>query len=396
MFKSDLVMRKLFAILSVLVLCLTLSGQTVDDHKNRKARLEREIEILDKQIAANANKRDSKLSELELVRKKVSNRKALLAETDAEIKRYSNRIYQTQKQINAIQARIDTLSDHYSRLVLSAYKNRDARLWYMYMLASDNIAQAFRRFGYFRNLSTQINSEARNIVELKKELEGEKDKITSLKKEAEKIRVARVAELEKLKKEESASNAVVKQLAKDRRRYEAQLASKKKEVLALNKELARLVAEAMKPKSGKTDKPDQAAVQLSAEFSKNKGKLPWPAEGPVVDHFGQRFHPVYKNLKLPPKNGIEIALDSGTEIRSVFDGVVKQIMVQPGYNMCIIIQHGNYFSFYCRLKSTSVKAGDKVKVGQKIGIVDTMNGETRLHFEVWSGSKPQNPLLWLR
>ena len=396
MFKSDLVMRKLFAIVSVLVLCLTLSGQTVDDHKNRKARLEREIEILDKQIAANANKRDSKLSELELVRKKVSNRKALLAETDAEIKRYSNRIYQTQKQINAIQARIDTLSDHYSRLVLSAYKNRDARLWYMYMLASDNIAQAFRRFGYFRNLSTQINSEARNIVELKKELEDEKDKITSLKKEAEKMRVARVAELEKLKKEESASNAVVKQLAKDRRRYEAQLASKKKEVLALNKELARLVAEAMKPKSGKTDKPDQAAVQLSAEFSKNKGKLPWPAEGPVVDHFGQRFHPVYKNLKLPPKNGIEIALDSGTEIRSVFDGVVKQIMVQPGYNMCIIIQHGNYFSFYCRLKSTSVKAGDKVKVGQKIGIVDTMNGETRLHFEVWSGSKPQNPLLWLR
>ena len=396
MFKSDLVMRKLFAILSVLVLCLTLSGQTVDDHKNRKARLEREIEILDKQIAANANKRDSKLSELELVRKKVSNRKALLAETDAEIKRYSNRIYQTHKQINAIQARIDTLSDHYSRLVLSAYKNRDARLWYMYMLASDNIAQAFRRFGYFRNLSTQINSEARNIVELKKELEDEKDKITSLKKEAEKMRVARVAELEKLKKEERASNAVVKQLAKDRRRYEAQLASKKKEVLALNKELARLVAEAMKPKSGKTDKPDQAAVQLSAEFSKNKGKLPWPAEGPVVDHFGQRFHPVYKNLKLPPKNGIEIALDSGTEIRSVFDGVVKQIMVQPGYNMCIIIQHGNYFSFYCRLKSTSVKAGDKVKVGQKIGIVDTMNGETRLHFEVWSGSKPQNPLLWLR
>ena len=85
MFKSDLVMRKLFAIVSVLVLCLTLSGQTVDDHKNRKARLEREIEILDKQIAANANKRDSKLSELELVRKKVSNRKALLAETDAEI-----------------------------------------------------------------------------------------------------------------------------------------------------------------------------------------------------------------------------------------------------------------------------------------------------------------------
>ena len=393
-------MRKLLSLIFCITAALALSkpaiSQSVDAQKEKKARLEKEIAIIDKQLAKVSSQSSSKLTELELVRKKIENRKELLREADALVRHYDDRIYKAQRQINMLQSRVDTLSDHYSRLVRSAYKNRDTRLWYMYILSSDNISQAFRRFGYFRNLSSQINEDARKLKQAQKELQKEKEAMRGLKSEAESVRQARAAELEKLKQEEAGVDSVVRQLNKDKKKYQAQLASKKKEVEALNKQLAKAVASAMKGKSGKADKTDPEAVRLSAEFAKNKGKLPWPAAGPVVDHFGERYHPVYKNLKLPPKNGIEIALDPNTEVKSVFDGVVKQIIVQPGYNICVIVQHGNYFSFYCRLKSTSVKAGDKVRTGQTIGIVDTMNSQTRLHLEVWQGSKPQNPLSWLR
>ena len=393
-------MRKLLSLIFCITAALALSkpaiSQSVDAQKEKKARLEKEIAIIDKQLAKVSSQSSSKLTELELVRKKIENRKELLREADALVRHYDDRIYKAQRQINMLQSRVDTLSDHYSRLVRSAYKNRDTRLWYMYILSSDNISQAFRRFGYFRNLSSQINEDARKLKQAQEELQKEKEAMRGLKSEAESVRQARAAELEKLKQEEAGVDSVVRQLNKDKKKYQAQLASKKKEVEALNKQLAKAVASAMKGKSGKADKTDPEAVRLSAEFAKNKGKLPWPAAGPVVDHFGERYHPVYKNLKLPPKNGIEIALDPNTEVKSVFDGVVKQIIVQPGYNICVIVQHGNYFSFYCRLKSTSVKAGDKVRTGQTIGIVDTMNSQTRLHLEVWQGSKPQNPLSWLR
>lgn len=393
-------MRKLLSLIFCITAALALSkpaiSQSVDAQKEKKARLEKEIAIIDKQLAKVSSQSSSKLTELELVRKKIENRKELLREADALVRHYDDRIYKAQRQINMLQSRVDTLSDHYSRLVRSAYKNRDTRLWYMYILSSDNISQAFRRFGYFRNLSSQINEDARKLKQAQAELQKEKEAMRGLKSEAESVRQARAAELEKLKQEEAGVDSVVRQLNKDKKKYQAQLASKKKEVEALNKQLAKAVASAMKDKSGKADKTDPEAVRLSAEFAKNKGKLPWPAAGPVVDHFGERYHPVYKNLKLPPKNGIEIALDPNTEVKSVFDGVVKQIIVQPGYNICVIVQHGNYFSFYCRLKSTSVKAGDKVRTGQTIGIVDTMNSQTRLHLEVWQGSKPQNPLSWLR
>ena len=83
-------------------------------------------------------------------------------------------------------------------------------------------------------------------------------------------------------------------------------------------------------------------------------------------------------------------------VKAVFDGVVKQIVVMPGYNQCVLVQHGNWFSFYCKLQNTVVKAGDKVRTGQVIGIVDTINGDTQLHFQIWQKQTPQNPELWLR
>ena len=111
---------------------------------------------------------------------------------------------------------------------------------------------------------------------------------------------------------------------------------------------------------------------------------------------GQRFHPVFTTVKLPFNNGINIAMASGAEVKAVFDGEVRQIVVMPGYNKCVLVQHGNYFTFYCKLKYCSVKAGDKVKTGQKIGSVDTIAGQTELHFQVWKEQTPQNPEQWLR
>jgi len=371
------------------------SAQDTRAQEEKKARLEREIAIIDRQLAENASQSSSMLSDLTLIRKNISNRKALVAEADAKVRRINDSIYITQKEINRLQARVDTLTSHYSRLVLSAYKNRDARIWYMYMFASDNLGQAFRRFGYFRNLSTHMKNEARTIRTMQDELAVRKDELAKMKASAEAVKKERVQELEKLRRDEAKADGVVKKLQKDRKKYQNQLAAKKKEVNALNREIARIIASAMTVDSKKKEKKP-VDLKLDGEFSKNKGKLPWPADGPVVSGFGKHFHPVYKNLELPPNNGVDIALAKGTQVCSVFDGVVAQVIVMPGYNQCVLVQHGNYFTLYCKMKNLLVVQGDKVKTGQALGTIDTINGQTQLHFEIWKGKNPQNPENWLR
>lgn len=372
-------------------------SQNTKAQEARKARLQKEIEIIDSQLRTNASKSSSALNRLALVRKKMDARKELLEESDRQIAGFTKAIGVMEKEIKAAQQRLDTLSEYYTRLVRSAYKNRNTKVWYMYILASDNLGQAFRRYGYLRDLSAQMKVQAEKIIEAKATLESEKASLQELKKEAEAVRKERAEEVARLQAEETDSRNLVNQLERNRKKYQGELDRKRREVDALNREIERIIRNAMGgSKSGKASGSKEIDIKLANEFKANKGKLPWPVEGPVVDRFGQNYHPVYTKIKLHFNNGINIAVSPGTGVKAVFDGVVKQIVVMPGYNKCVLIQHGDYFSFYCKLGSVSVKAGDKVKTGQEIGTVDTMNGETQLHFQIWSGRTPQNPEIWLR
>ncbi len=390
-----------------IILIITFAGaggyvgysQDTSAQEARKVRLEKEIAILDGQLRANASKSSSALSKLTLVSRKVASRRELVNESDKQISAYSKSIASKEKEIARNQARLDTLSLYYNKLVRSAYKNRDSKVWYMYILASDNVGQAFRRYGYLRDLSKQMNIQAGKIKEVQAELEEDREKLSELKKEAESIRSRRVAEMNALKAEEDEARDIVNQLNRSKRTYQQQLNRKRSEVNALNREIERIIRNAMdgtgkSASKGKTRKPID--YTLAKEFESNKGKLPWPSDGPVIDRFGEHYHPVYTNVKLPFNNGISIAVPQGESIKAVFDGEVKQIVVMPGYNKCVLVQHGSYFSFYCKLKDVFVKAGDKIKTSQAIGTVDTINGDTQLHFQIWSGKTPQDPEIWLR
>ncbi len=100
---------------AVLVL-LTLSaaaakGQDISEQESKKAKLEREIAILDKQLSDASSKSMDIVSKIDYIEKKISNRKALVAESDKEIRKYNDQITATQREINKLQARINTLSD---------------------------------------------------------------------------------------------------------------------------------------------------------------------------------------------------------------------------------------------------------------------------------------------
>ena len=213
-------MRRILEISLLFIAFLSFGGkayaQDVSAQESKKAKLEREIAIIDRQLAENASQSSTMLSDLNLIRRKISNRKALVAEADKQVRLYNDSIYLTNREINRLKVRIDTLTSHYSRLVRSAYKNRDARVWYMYMFASQNLGQAFRRFGYFRTLSSQMKSEARKIKDMQDELGRKKERLSQLKKEAEVIKNARQKEVDELRKDEAKSDSVVKRLQKDR------------------------------------------------------------------------------------------------------------------------------------------------------------------------------------
>ena len=396
--------RFLPIVLGLLLLGAAASAQDTRRQESRKAQLEKEIAAINKQLRDNAQAGSRALTDLALVRRKIAARQELIVESDREIRALDDSMKVKQKEIDRLQARHDTLSLYYNRLVRSAYKNRDSRVWYMYILSSENIGQAVRRFGYLRGLSRNMSDQARRIQETAALLEVEKERLLTLKEEAQVLRNQRQADVDALRAEEGESASLVARLEKDRKKYQNDLKKKNREVEALNREIAEIIRKATaKPKSSgkstsKGGKTTSTAVDetLSKNFAANKGRLPWPVEGTVIESYGQHYHPVYKNVKLPFNNGVTLAVARGTQAKAVFDGTVSQVVVIPGYNQCVLVQHGSYFTFYCKLKTVGVRAGDKVKTGQVLGVVDTISGEDQFHFQLWQERTPQNPENWLR
>ena len=396
--------RSLPVVLGLLLMGAAVSAQDTRRQETRKAQLEKEIAAINRQLKDNARSSSRALTDLSLVRRKIAARQELIAESDREIQALNDSMLVRQREIDRLQARHDTLSLYYNRLVRSAYKNRDSRIWYMYILSSDNIGQAVRRFGYLKGLSRNMSEQAKHIQETAAALELEKERLAGLKADAQALRNQRQSDVDALRSEEGENASLVARLEKDRRKYQQDLQKKNREVEALNREIAEIIRKATaKPKSSGNAKKSggkttSTAVdeKLSNSFAANKGRLPWPVEGTVIESYGQHYHPVYKNVKMPFNNGVTLAVARGAQVHAVFDGAVTQVVMIPGYNQCVLVQHGSYFTFYCKLKSVSVKAGDQVKTGQVLGTVDTISGEDQFHFQLWKERNPQNPENWLR
>lgn len=396
-------MKKFILILLVALLGVSARGQKTSSMKkleSQRAQLEKEIAILNRQLKENLSAREQALSSLTLVRTKISAREKLIAGCDQTLRVLDDSIRTCKGELDRLQARHDTLSAYYARLVRGAYKNRDSRMWYMYVLASESIGQGFRRFGYLRSLAAEMSSQATRIRETAAAMQVEKDRLESLRADAAAVRSQIVRERSKLRAEEDESNRLVQKLGKDRKKYQKQLQEKNRQKEALNKKIADLIRQQSQKQqsTGKKGKTTSTAVdtKLSNEFASNRGRLPWPVEGAVVETFGKHKHPIYQNVDLPQNNGVTLAVKKGTQAKAVFNGTVTQIVVLPGYNQCVLVNHGEYFTLYSKLGTVAVKSGDKVKTGQVIGTVDTIAGEDLFHFELWHGTTPQNPENWLR
>ena len=401
-------LRILTALAVLLLSGALLQAQDTSKQESRRAALRKEIAQLEQQLKENASKSNNAMTELKLVRKQVATRRELVAESEREIRALSDTIAVRQQAAKRLRERLEAMEAHYRRLVRNAYKNRDARVWYTYLLSSKNLGQASRRYAYLRDLSATMNTQARRLQEMRSTLEDDLARLTMLKEEAESVRKAREQDLQSLRQEELRSDRLVANLQKDKNRYQKELNTKRKQVEALNREIERIIAQAVEEARKKeaaakqqgnrqsSTKSTQQDIKLSGEFAANKGKLPWPADGPIVERFGKHNHPVYTTLVMPANNGVNIGLSADAEVQAVFDGEVKRIIVMPGYGRCILVQHGAYFTFYCKLGHVDVKNGDKVKTGQTLGRIDTIDGQTELHFEVWKEKEPENPELWLR
>lgn len=153
--------------------------------------------------------------------------------------------------------------------------------------------------------------------------------------------------------------------------------------------------------------PDQSAAltsrlnQLEAQFSKRSALIAatptvWPVHGVVNSGFGVRSDPF---TGLPaPHEGIDISTARSGPVLATADGVVVRSGWAGEYGKAIRISHGDsYETVYGHLGETLVAEGQRVRRGDRVGLVGSTGRSTapHLHYEVHVDGRPVNPLEYI-
>jgi septal ring factor EnvC (AmiA/AmiB activator) len=415
------------------------SGQTKShtnqkELQNKKNKLNEDIKQLNNQLSQTKASKKSQINTIVVINTKIKVREELISTINNELNHINNKIKKNVTEINALQANLERLKLEYAKMIYFAQRNQNSYTKLMFLFSAGDFNQAYLRLKYFQQYSTFRKKQANEILATQqvlndklKELEvqrheknvllgNEKDEKTQLdsEKQQQEIVLSELQHQEKElkqeleKKKRDAENlqiaikklieAEIKRKAEESARIAAEKAAKAEKLAnTKNKTKNSKTKTEVKTPEVKTMAPEltEEAEALGADFSSNRGKLPWPVlKGVICQPYGEYEHPAIKGFMMN-NNGVEICANKGSEARAVFDGEVTSIAISPTGGKLVIIRHGEYLSVYSNLESVSVKQGEKVKIKQTIGTIIDEDGKTSMNLQIWKGQKTMDPSGWL-
>ena len=141
------------------------------------------------------------------------------------------------------------------------------------------------------------------------------------------------------------------------------------------------------------EKSDLTNKMLNLSKIKNY-KILWPVDSEnITSEFGDRYHPVLKQMKF--HRGIDIAGKKGETVRASFNGIVTFAGEKGEYGYMVELERDDGLRVrYAHLDKMNVVVNQLVSEGEKIGEVGNtgMTTGAHLHFEIIIDSIPVNPL----
>jgi len=393
----------------LLILMLHFSGfsqsKKQQELEERRRELRQEIQQIGVLLFEGKKEQKSVLSVVEDLDFKIKVRKNLIKITNQQANLLTREISSNQTKISKLRDKLKVLKADYAEMIVKSYKSRSDQNKLMFLLSSTNFQQAYKRLQYIKQYADYqmqqaelIKTETAKMQALNIELLAQKKNKQILIEENKKAKYI-------LDKDREQQSVLIQEIKSNLSQFTVQLKSKQTESKKIDKEIRKIIQAAIaasNKKAGKSSKlkvfsltPEQKI--LAANFTANKGKLPWPVVNGVVKlRYGNNPSPIDPSLTIK-SNGVRIATSKGGQVRAVFEGVVQGIMTPKNGNNTIMIRHGNYITVYKNLSKFYVSKGDKVTTKQVIGevITNKASGESILSFGIYKDSSTQNPSQWI-
>lgn len=392
---------QLLGLFCCLLLVLAAYGQSENDRtaiERRLRALREQIRQEEARLSETVQTEQATLQTLENLERQIAIRRELVRSYRQRMEQLAQTIDSLQQAARLLSQEIETLKAQYRRRALHAYKYgrmHDLAL----LLSAESINQMLIRARYLGRFARQRRAKLEAIQQATAQLEVRRQELLAARQETAELLQEAEAERQRLARLEQERRRVIQALRTQRVSLEQSLAQKRQAAQELESRIQALLAAERERQRAREAADPRAAVafaELSGSFEQNRGRLPWPAEGAIIEPFGDIVNPVYGTRT--PNPGILIGTAPQAEVRAVFDGRVIAVDAMPEYGTYILIQHGEYQTFYSNLSLVYVSIGQEVRAGQVIGRAGTDAEPKRagVFFSLFRGGEVLNPTPWLR
>ena len=370
----------------------------------QRLRLKKEIKQINSILFNNIKTRKSALTQVEDLQVKLNVRLELIKVTNEQANLLTTRISINERNISTNRLELRNLKDEYANLIQKSYESKSLQNRLMFLFSSESFLQAYKRVQYLKQYASYRRKQGKAIANKTKLLQELNQTLNNEK--AEKILLIEENRLvqQQIEKDAQDQKSLIKTLERKQTSLASQISKKEKQQKAIDREINRLIREAIAASNKALGKKRKKTFQLTPEakliadnFKANKGRLPWPLEkGVVVQGFGRQRHPVVKTTTIQ-SNGVILATEPLAKVRAVFEGEVMSVIVIKGSNPSVLIRHGNFITLYTNLAKLYVTKGEKVNAKQAIGEIFTnqQTGKTQFQFGIFNNVNALNPKEWV-
>ncbi len=402
--KSMSVCNKGVLLSIILAFCVSFSvlGQkkTKSQLQNQKIESLKKIKDAEKILSQTKKKKKTSVGQLYAIQAQVSERQKLISSIKETLALIDADIEDDNEIIEALENDLQNLKKEYAAMVYATQKATQSQSKLLFLFSAKTFNELFMRMKYMEQYAETRKKQSEQINKVKKILSGQINTLEIQKEEKNSLLAEQLSENTKLIKLKNEQTSVIKTLAKTEKQAKKNIEKNRKSVAKLNKLIDGIIkaeiAKSTKSKGATKLKMTPEAAALAKSFTSNKGKLPWPvSSGFVTKKYGKQRHPVWKHVMID-NPGIDIQTEANQQVRSVFEGQVKKIAFVPGMGNMVMVQHGEYFTVYAKLKEVHVRSGQSISTKDTIGTALTdSDGVTELKFSVWKNNQTMNPKLWL-
>jgi len=395
--------KKLISILIALqIICICVYSQSREELEKKRKQKEEEIRLTKKLLEETGEKQKKSIEYLNVLKNQIETRESLINTLRMETRYLSEEIAESQEILNSLQKDLNTLKKEYSSMVRFAFKTRNNYNKIGFILSASSFNQSYKRLKLLQNYSQYRKKQMHLIAQTGQAINGKINELNSKVVEKNVLLDVQNKEKSSLEQDKESENKVLGDLKKKEGQLKKELAAKEKIKAQINRQIEELIKKEIKPAtttkgSTTTFANTPEGKKLSFDFSENKGRLPWPVDkGIVSEKFGTHKHPTLDDVEVN-NNGIKIVCPKNTEVRAIFNGIVKNIINIPGSGKTVLINHGEYYTVYMNLDEVYVKPGDKVSTKQKLGKIkyDDKSGKTETELQIWRLTTKQDPLIWI-